>query len=66
MTSSIRSLAGRAGPVAVVWVPVWVVVAVGAVALFVHRAVVMVVVMVVTTVLGTATVPLTLLGWQVA
>lgn len=45
--------------------PVRVVVAVGAVALLVHGAVVMMVVVMVTAVLGPAAVPLALLGWQV-
>lgn len=46
--------------------PVGVVVAVRAIALLVHGAVMVMVVMVVTTVLGPAAVPLALLGWKVA
>ncbi len=45
--------------------PVGVVMAVRAIALLVYRAVMVMVVMVVTTVLGPATVPLALLGWEV-
>lgn len=66
VTPSIRPLAGGAGPVLVVGMPVRVLVAFRAVPLLVHGAVVMVVVVVVTTVLGPATVPLALLRWQVA
>lgn len=65
VTSSVRPLAGWPGPVTVVGMPVGVVVAVVAVPLLVNRAVMMVMVMVVTTVLGPATVPLALLGWQI-
>lgn len=65
VTSSVRPLAGWPGPVAVVGMPVGVVVAVVAVPLLVHGAVMMVMVMVVTTVLGPATVPLALLGRQI-
>lgn len=46
--------------------PVGVVRAVRAIALFVHGAVMVMVVMVVTAVLGPAAVPLALLGWKVA
>ena len=66
VSTSIRPVAGRAGPVAVVGVPVGVIVSVRAVALLVHGAVVVMVVMVVTTVLGPAAVPLALLGRKVA
>lgn len=45
--------------------PVGVVMAVRAVAVLVHGAVMVMVVMVVTTVLGPAAVPFTLLGWKV-
>ncbi len=65
-SSSVGPLAGGAGPVAVMGMPVGVVMAVRAVALLVYGAVVVVVVMVVTTVLGPATVPFALLGWEVA
>lgn len=65
MTSPVRPLAGRPGPVTVVGMPVGEVVAVVAVPLLVHRSVMMVMVMVVTTVLGPATVPLALLRWQI-
>lgn len=65
VTSSIRSLTGWPGPVAVVGMPVGVIVTVMTVAFLVHRTVMMVMVMVVTTVLGPATIPLTLFGWQV-
>jgi len=50
---------------AVMGMPVWVVVTIGAIALLVHGGVMMVMVVVVTTILGAATVALTLLGWQV-
>lgn len=59
-------LAGRAGPVTVMGVPVGVVVAVRAVAVLVHGAVMVMVVMVMTAVLSPTAVPFTLLGWKVA
>lgn len=65
MSSPVRPLAGRPGPVAVVRMPVRVVVAVVAVSLLFHGAVVMVVVMVVATVLGAAAVSFALLRWEV-
>lgn len=66
VTSTIRSFTRWPGPVAVMGMPVGVVVAIRAVALLVHGAVMVMVAMVVTTILGAAAVPLTLLGRQVA
>lgn len=50
---------------AIMWMSVGVVMAVRAITLLVHGAVVMVMVMVVSTILSPAAIPLALLGWQV-
>lgn len=65
VSAPVGPLAGGAGPVVVVGMPVAVVVAVGTVAFLVHGAVVVVVMVVVATVLGPAAVPLALLRGQV-
>lgn len=65
VSTSIGSLAGGAGPVAVMGMPVAVVMTIWTVTFLVHGAVVVVVMMVVATVLGPATVPFAILRWSV-